>query len=203
MVSFVVLLVGAWQAAAAEACAPTPPPPPAVVNVFGGGPMPQYSPNHPRIQQHQEVEWNFIGSTMSATDSTGMGLFNSGPKSGSSADPTYSFAFEAAGSYPFSSTTTPSVKGTISVSMRRSPASGHLSTTFAIGVTCAVRKGFASDVEIRPPGGNWAWWRYGVTTTSVGFKATRTGTYQFRSRLRRASNNTFSGFSPLVLVVVR
>ena len=201
VVSFVVLLAGAWQAAVAEACAPTPSPPPAIVDVFGA-PTLKYSPNHPRIQQHQQVLWSFIGSTMTATDSTGMGLFNSGAKSGSSANPSYKFAFEAAGSFPFHSTNQPSVKGIVSVNLRRTPGSGHLSTTFSIGVACAVRTGFVSDVVIRPPGGNWGWWRYGVTTTTVGFRPTKTGTYQFRSRLRRTSNNTFSLFSPLVLVGV-
>ena len=86
MVSFVVLLVGAWQAAAAEACVPTTSAPTRRWCTVETIPIPAVLPQSPAGSNEQrQIQWSFSGGTMSATDSTGMGLFNSGLKSGSSA----------------------------------------------------------------------------------------------------------------------
>jgi plastocyanin len=207
IVLLVVLTACAWHASAALACGGTPVRPTFVLAFYSSSGPPsnaKFSPNHPRLVEGGQVIWSFNASdgAMTATDSTGMGLFNSGRKSQSSSNPDYKHTFQAAGGYPFVSTTHPEAKGVVSVGLSRSPGSGSLSTSFTLTLACAAHPGFLSDVEIRPPHGSWGWWRYGVSTTTVTFMASRTGTYQFRARLRKTANNKFSNFSPLVLVGV-
>src|SRR5207237_794870 len=60
------------------------------------------------------------------------------------------------------------------------------------------------DVQKKAPGGQWVDWMTGVKTTTVVFDSTGQppGIYQFRSRLHRMSDNTFSDYSPGTNVTV-
>ena len=173
------------------------PPAPKVVSAWAGNSSSgSFSPQHVTIIQTQQVRWGFGGAAqMSATDSSGMGLFNSGAR-GHTSSP-YLFTFEAAGTYPYHSTTSVAATGLVSVTLRRSPCfrdarhdvCDRRHQQGAIGLRVRRRD--------QAPGGAWKWWHYGVTGTSVSFKATKTGWWQFRSRLRRTSNNKVSDLSPV------
>ena len=120
----------------------------------------------------------------SATDATGMLLFDSGSVDETS--PPTSYTFEAAGVYPFVCTPHPFMGGRVSVPVRAAPASGSATrartVTFAAG---PAPDGFAYDVQVRRPGDGWASWKRGVSEPSASFTADAgEGTYRFRARLR-------------------
>ena len=56
---------------------------------------------------------------------------------------------------------------------------------------------FVYDVEIKRPGADaYTTWRTGVTAANQTFRPPSKGTYSFRARLRRVSNQVTSGWSP-------
>ncbi|HET7868734.1 MAG TPA: hypothetical protein VFM85_00215 [Actinomycetota bacterium] len=52
------------------------------------------------------------------------------------------------------------------------------------------------DIQRKKGSGDWAAWRTGITSKSVRFKPKASGTWSFRSRLRKTSNGAKSGWSP-------
>ena len=89
-----------------------------------------FTPSSENVPQGNTVKWTFLGPTSAtATDSSGMGLFDSGSKSLVSF---YSFVFFAAGSYAYSDNLHPTHKGTIKVPLLVSPKTGTTATVFTI-----------------------------------------------------------------------
>jgi plastocyanin len=133
------------------------------------------------------IVWTFDMAERShtATDSSGMDLFDSGIVS--PGGPSFSFRFRAAGSYPYTCTIhMATMNGRVNVPVRASPASGRLGRTFRVRWAVGPPDdGFVYDLQIRPPGGSWSAWRSGVETSRSAFEPAEEGTYRFRARLRR------------------
>jgi arylsulfatase A-like enzyme/plastocyanin len=131
-----------------------------------------------------DVVWTFTGpSDHTVTDSSGMGLFSSGPASAGS---TYQFTFFAAGSYRYACSIHPAMGGALQVSPVVAPAGGNLATEFMVTwAAWGAPAGYVYDVQIKRPGATWRTWRGGQTGPMASFVAdSGPGTYAFRARIR-------------------
>jgi plastocyanin len=158
-----------------------------------------FKPAKAAAAQGGMVEWDVSGTgPHAAVDSSGMGLFDSGPiQPGSS----FAFLFTAAGGYGVADSLK---KGTVYVPVKASPASGPASTTFRVTVaTVDAAAPYAYDVQIAfcptacTP--TFADWKSG-TTRKFTFPSSDParqgpGIYYFRARLRNGGNGTQSGWS--------
>jgi plastocyanin len=155
-----------------------------------------FTPAAAKIGLGGSVTWTFRDAVAhTATDSSGMALFTSGPRSGNA---TFSFTFTAAGSYPYLCSIHTTMRGTVDVPMKFKPKKGGTGTSFTITwATAAPPAGFVFDVQVKRPGAAaFVNWQTGVTTQSATFQPDAgTGSYQFQARLRKTSNGTASGFS--------
>jgi Tol biopolymer transport system component len=150
------------------------------------------------------VRWNFLASNTqshTATDGTGMGLFDSGLRAPGSS---YSFTFFAAASYTVVDTTT-SHTGMVKTSMTATPPQGTQSTQFTITwASQPAPSGYLYDVQIKRPGAiGYTLWLKKVTYASATFTPDAgSGTYLFRARMRTASSTAMSGWSPSASIAV-
>jgi hypothetical protein len=110
-----------------------------------------------------EVEWDFInlaGSPMSVTDSTGLKLFDTGPRHSPA---TFHYIFKWAGNYPYHSTSD-GTRGLVRVTMTRHPGKGALGTGFTLTWASAGRKNCVFDVEVHRPGATrWGFAKFATT----------------------------------------
>lgn len=151
------------------------------------------------------VKWSFQGPTYthSATDSSGMVLFDSGLRRPGT---TYSSTFKAAGRYAYVCKVHPTImKGTVAVPITATPANGTLTTTFTIvWSSTPPAPGFVFDVQVRRPGASaFAPFRPGTTAVSTTFRPAAKGTFAFRARLRKLANGKASMFSNPATIAVR
>jgi plastocyanin len=156
-----------------------------------------FSPATVSIRQADSVKWafnQFNGENHTATDSTGMGLFDSKSKPPGQ---TFTFLFKAAGNYPFLCTIHPWMTGTVMAALKVNPSSGHTNTVFTITWASAAITGYKFDVQYKFPGSSsWHNLFPGTTLLSNTFTPDHgTGTYQFHSRLHKTSNGKTSGYS--------
>jgi plastocyanin len=173
----------------------------------GGGPVTvgdtAFTPAALTTSQGTSVGWSFTGSaTHTVSDSSGMGLFDSGTRSPGSS---YAFRFAGAGSYAYSDKLHPTMTGRITVPVTASPASGGKTTAFTVRWgSAAAPAGYVYDVQVRKPGtAVFANWLLGRSSASASFTANAgAGTYTFQARLRRTSNAKFSGWSPAASISV-
>jgi plastocyanin len=119
----------------------------------------------------------------------------------------FDFVFIAGGKYPYHCTfhSRSGMKGTVSVKIKAQPPSGPVGTVFTVTVASVdAPSGFVYDIQKKNPGGSFQNWMLGVTSKSVQFNSSGqpTGTYSFRSRLHRTSDNATSGFSPVKSITV-
>ena len=175
----------------------------------------KFTPKAPLVQQGYCVQWNFNQGTHSASESKLLGpgstrLFDSGSKS---AGTTFTYTFEAAGSYAYKSTAAgdpSSMKGTVKVPLTSSASGGGVSTPITITWSHAAVAGCQFDTQYRykNPGGSysaWANWRVNQTALSDTFIASSlrgAGTYQFRARLENASTGRASGWSAAKTIAI-
>ncbi|MEO8475811.1 MAG: hypothetical protein ABI572_02025 [Actinomycetota bacterium] len=136
-----------------------------------------------------------------ATDATGMLLYDSGSVDESS-PPTW-YTFEAAGVYPFTCLLHPFMGGRARVPLRAAPVTGTLgrirTVTWATG---PAPGGFVFDVQLRRPSQGWTSWRKATPWPSASFHADAgTGGYRFRARLREVGVAA-SRWSPAVAIRV-
>jgi virginiamycin B lyase len=160
-----------------------------------------FTPVNRRATLGGQVEWMFLGpNAHGVRDSSGMGLFNSGPKSIVSY---YMHRFHAAGTYPYHSPGDTGMTGSVAVPMAATPKTGTTSTAFALTwADGAAPAGFEYDVEIKRPGdAHFQAFRTGVTFGHGSYTPTKgAGKYSFRARLRRKSDGTHTGWSPVSTV---
>jgi streptogramin lyase len=155
--------------------------------------------NPPRLALGSTVQWTFFGpGTQSVTDSTGMGLFNSGPRSFVS---TFSHVFDAAGDYTFRSTRNSALTGVVKVMARVTPNSVTAGTPATVQfATGTAGPGFLYQVQMRAPGQHsFSPW-VSTTQPTNDFTPPAAGTYEFEARLvdNGTSPHTSSGWSPVV-----
>ena len=135
------------------------------------------------------VVWTFADAERShtATDSSGMALFDSGilPPGG----PSFSYRFTAAGVYPYTCTVhTTKMNGSVEVPVRVWPEAAPTERSFHVRwASRPAAEGFVFDVQIKPPGGSWVIWREGVTAPKALFDPDGEGHFRFRARLRAVS----------------
>jgi streptogramin lyase len=141
------------------------------------------------------VKWTFYGPRAhEVADSSGLGLFDSGPHSIVSF---FSTTFTAAGVYSYRDPLHTALTGKISVPLAVSPTSGGTSTTFTVTWATAAPTGArVFDVQIKRPGTtayvNW----HTTTSTSATFTPDAgAGTYSFRARVRDTGSGAASGYS--------
>jgi plastocyanin len=173
-----------------------------------------YNPKGPTVVEGTTVLWSFAGPSIhTATDQDQLGpslapLFDSGPKGPGES---YGFAFCAAGVYPYASTRAePSpMTGTIKVRPRFAPVAGGVATSFTLTWSACTMPGYGFDAQyrFRPSGstrwGAWVSLATGQTSVDTTFAPNHgTGTYGFRSRLRKIDTGKTSGYSPIGTIAV-
>jgi plastocyanin len=148
--------------------------------------------------QRREVEWGFStqdSHSHSATDKSGMGLFDSGFRAPGSA---YFRTFIAAGKYPYhcKETNHTPMDATIRVPILVNPESGPLGTTFTITwASQTAPAGFVFDAQIKGPKATaFRDWKIGETVRRRSFTPTQRGQFQFQARLRKLSNGAHAGY---------
>jgi plastocyanin len=145
------------------------------------------------------MRWIFAGPNQhSVTDSTGMGLYDSGPLGPVS---TFTYQFTAAGGFPYTSTVaSDTTGGTIKVPLVV-PATGTQNTPFTVTWSTALPVGATMNVQVATPGGSFATWQSATTALSGSYTPTAgPGVYQFEAQL--VSGGHTSGWSPIARVTV-
>jgi plastocyanin len=122
------------------------------------------------------------------------GELNSGEK--------FTYTFTAAGSYSYECTLHIQfgMMGSIGVRNLVSPPSGPVGTVFTVtAATIEAPTGMGYDIQKREPGGRFQTWVSGASSPTAQFDSAGqpTGSYGFRSRLRRLSDNAAIGYSPV------
>ena len=167
-----------------SASATPPPPPPDGIHVAVTDDL--FTPATVDIPRGGTLVFDHLGpSHHSATDATGMLLYDSGVVDETS-PPTW-YTFEAAGVYPFTCVLHPSMGGRARVPVRAVPAIGPLGKvrTITWATTGLAPAGFVYDVQVRRPGKGWAYLRKGTAFSATSFPADAgKGAYRFRARLR-------------------
>lgn len=171
----------------------------------------QFTPATDRVKLGDAVHWtNDTALTTHTSTSLGVGfgtvglsLWDSGniPPGGS-----FDRTFNIGGAFPYRCEIHHTMMGTISVADKAKPKSGLVGTKFSITVSLQASPpaGMVYDVQMAAPGGSFQDFATGITSRSVTFDSTGkpTGTYQFRSRLRRTSDGVASNFSRAIRVTV-
>jgi hypothetical protein len=152
-----------------------------------------FDPTPLQIGRGDTVVWDNVGTAAHrVSDPSGMELFDSGelPAGWSGW-----FTFDAAGRYAVALDGVQT--GRIDVPIGSDRMRGKLSYRFTITwAAVTAPTGWAYDVQIRRPGKDWHLWRDDVVRRRDTFKADAgVGTYRFRARLVRLSNDAHSGWS--------
>jgi plastocyanin len=136
--------------------------------------------------QGDTVRWTSSGAVAHTTTSTITGVvgWNSTLSPGAS----YSKQLPGAGTYAYRCVFHAGMSGNVRIPVIVAPLSGPLNTIFTITVARApAPTGFRYAPAVRLPGST-TWTPLSETSaTSVSFKATRTGTYSFRSAIKHGS----------------
>ncbi len=149
-----------------------------------------FYPSIVTVRRGGTVVWEWPGEqTHTATDETGMALFDSGlvPAGG----PSYAYTFAAAGSYPYVCTLHEGMDGRVEVPIRAGETEAGARVTWSTGT---APDGYVYDVQSRRQGRTWRIWLEGATDPSGTFEAGR-GSYRFRARLRLTETGAASDWS--------
>ncbi len=161
-----------------------------------------YTPDQVKAVQGAVICWSFSGpSNHSVTDSTGMGLFDSGQLGPGGS---FSHAFDSAGTYPYHCTVHAAMKGSVEIPVNITPRTGGLHRTFTVAwSTVQPAPNVVFDVQLRSPGRHWRSWEKGVTAVSGDFLPRFLGRYSFRARMRDATTGKHTGYSPVETIRVK
>lgn len=149
-----------------------------------------FYPSSVEVRRGGAVVWDWTGeATHTATDETGMGLFDSDlvPPGG----PSFTFAFIAAGSYPYVCTLHEGMDGRVEVPIRASVIDGGAMVVWS---SDAADAGFMFDVQVRRTGHRWRSWLEGTTEPDATYLASA-ARLRFRARLRLDVTGASSGWS--------
>jgi streptogramin lyase len=142
------------------------------------------------------VRWLFVGGkSHSVTDSSGMGLFDSGAQGPGAI---YTYTFTTAGRFDYDSTVAGDTQtGVINVTPSAAKGSG---TNIVVNLATSVPGGVSMDVQVETPGAS-SYTSAGTNLTSTTFTYNATsgsGVYKFQVRTNSGGNS--SGWSPTVRV---
>jgi uncharacterized repeat protein (TIGR01451 family) len=160
-----------------------------------------YVPQNAPTKIGAKVPWHWNGNfPHTVTDDTGLGLFDSGARTKGA---TFAFSFKAAGTYTYICTIH-LFTGTIQIPPTVSPATGPQGSAFTVTWSSgAPPSGDVFDIQVMVPGGSFADWKTGQTATSGTYTpSSGPGTYSFRARLRNATTQKATGYSPGVAITV-
>lgn len=164
----------------------------------------QFTPATVTVAQGDTVRWDFPDSTThTATDTTAMGLFDSGNKSSGGSFP---FVFNSAGTYPYHCQIHSSMQGKVQIPIKVAPATGTATTGYTITwSSIPAPTGFVFDIQIKRPGArSFVNWKMGLAKRMVGFTpGAGPGNYSFRARLRKLNNGAHSLYSPFRTITVQ
>jgi phospholipase C len=163
-----------------------------------------YSPPVARARFGRNVTWRFLEANRrrhSATDASGMGLFDSGLKEPGTR---YTFEFFAAGRYPVNDRGSRR-RGQIVVALSARPQSGTHGTE--VRVQWASREApadYVYDVQVKGPNqSSFSDWVEGdVERSGIFDPGSRRGPFAFRARLRNTANGHAAEWAPAVIVDV-
>jgi hypothetical protein len=154
------------------------------------------------VQPGKTVQWTFYGPAVhEVRDSTGLGLFDSGPQSIVSF---FRTTFTASGVYAYSDPLDPGQTGKVTVGVGASPTSGSVATAFTLTWASAPPTGArVFDVQILRPGATkYVNWMPATTATSATFTPdSGPGNYVFRARLRDTATGAKSGYAGKTITV--
>jgi len=168
-----------------------------VLSMDGG-----FSPKRRKVPIGSTVNWMFVGpNTHSVADTSGIGLFASGPKPMVSY---FSHTFTAAGTYGYMDG---EPGGTLAAEINippTAPSSATVNVPFAVTwATEGEPLNRTFDVQVQLPGApDYVLW----TTTpdlTANYTAPTPGKYRFRARLRNWETGAATGYSPPALVNVQ
>jgi plastocyanin len=161
-----------------------------------------FTPISVTIPQGTVVKWTNNGPSNHTVTATKMDLFDS---TGLPPGGTFSWVFTGAGTYPYECTIHPGqMTGAVKVKPTANPASGGVTTEFKITWAAdLVPDGYAYDIQIKRPGGQWVDWKTLQKTPSDTFVPDGgVGRYQFRVRYHNTATDARSGYSPAVAIQV-
>jgi len=164
-----------------------------------------FIPDPAKAQLGQTVQWgNTVHNVHTTTGAAPLSLWDSGVMNFGNK---FAFTFTAAGVYPYLCTLHEGLNMVSSVGVRDTvdPPSGPVGTVFTVTLaTIPAPADYVYDAQKREPGGPWRDWMTGITSTSVPFDSTGKlpGTYQFRSRLHRVSDDASTNYSPPASITV-
>jgi plastocyanin len=152
-----------------------------------------FQPGSRRIALGDRVRWTNTGSfTHTTTGDLPLALWDETL----SPDEAWPRPFRQAGSFGYFCDIHGSMRGSVKVPVRVTPSSGGLNTLFTVRVaTVDAPAGFEFVIQRRRNNGAWSTWRTTTEPTQT-FDPASSGTWRFRSQLRRISNGATSGFSP-------
>lgn len=154
-----------------------------------------FLPSQIDVPRGGTVRFVFSGTrSHSATDATGLDLYDSGVVAPGSPDEVVEFV--AAGNYAVSCTVHVDMNATVFVPVSVTPTSGASRTELTIRWASVVASGgLVYDVRLRKPGGDWKLWRDATPARSGTIDAKRVGTWRFRARLVRSATGARSAWS--------
>lgn len=173
------------------------------VRAYDVGAYDLFGPSEIELRRGGTVTFTFDGPDRwhTATDGTGLGLYDSGPVPPGGEDLVVTYV--AAGRYGVVCTLHSGMGGTVDVPVSATPAAPARGA--AVTVTWAsVRSGgpLVYDVQLRKPGGAWTTWRDDVAARQGTVEVRRVGIWRFRARLERATTNATSAWSRVATVSV-
>jgi hypothetical protein len=157
-----------------------------------------FDPTPLRIARGETLVFDYVGADQhTATDGTGMGLFDSGPVDGGGTS-TW-FTFSSAGRYAFVCTIHAEMDGQLRIPVRVQPDSGGRHRDYTVRVASDPASGGAvHDLQVRRPGAKrWRIVERAFTDATVSFRPNAgVGMYRFRARLRIPGTDA-SNWSPV------
>jgi plastocyanin len=173
------------------------------VSAYDFGAYDLFGPSEIQLRRGGTVTFTFDGPDKShtATDGTGLALYDSGPVP--PGGPDFDATFTAAGTYEVVCTLHAGMQGTVDVPVTAAPASPDRGDTVTV-TWASVRSGgpLVHDVQLRKPGGTWTTWRDDVVARQGKLEVRRLGTWRFRARLERATTGATSDWSRVATVSV-
>jgi len=167
-----------------------------VVDATDQGPYDLFLPSLIDVPRGGTVRFEFDDGARShtASDGTGLNLYDSGVVSPGGPDEVVTFV--AAGNYAVICTLHAGMGATVFVPVSVTPTSGASGTRLTIRWASVVASGgLVYDVQLRKPGADWKLWRDGTPAKSGTIDAKRVGTWRFRARLVRSATGARSAWS--------
>src|SRR4051812_47768575 len=149
-------------------------------------------PSATKAVEGDAVRWTNNGPSKHTTTSTISGVVGWDQELAQGAS--FSKTIAAAGTYAYHCRFHSIMRGSVSLPVRVSPATGPVGTVFTVRLaTAAAPSGFQYAAEVKSPGST-TWSPLPVTTAaSITFKAPTAGTFAFRSSVR---HGTLPGTAP-------